>query len=171
MLPHGRLSPAAHAISAFAVFIGIVGLANGPLEGSLVRDLAPSRSIDIGVEHENPASMRLDMTTLEGTGITEITNESPETLRISLPSTWTRREVRNVALSDVTSDPPSFGYMRWHIPAGGLVSFKMFTAPDRIVMHNPSGFPLKVRFANVNLETQEVVRDVILVNESPTPLW
>jgi hypothetical protein len=102
--------------------------------------------------------------------VADLHHDALETIAVSLPSSWARREVAGVPLSEVLADAPTFGFTRWHIPPGALVSFDI-TPPPTILLHSPSGIPAEIRLTRVNLETQEVERGVVLVQEGSVELW
>jgi CO dehydrogenase/acetyl-CoA synthase delta subunit len=128
-------------------------------------------TVEIGIEHTAPVSLSLAMSTLKGKALLDLTQESGETIFISLPENWERREVRNVSLHEVAADLSTFGFKRWRLPAGAAVSFTLPIAPDSLILHNPSQVPLKVSITRVDLETSQVTSDVILVQDSPVELW
>lgn len=120
---------------------------------------------DIGIEHEKPLSLQFDIGVLQSASVIEILSESDETVRISLPASWDLREVRNVPIAKVTSDEPSFGFIRWELPARAGVSFRSPTNPGRLLLHNPSGVQLKAVARRADLETGLVESDAVLVLE------
>ncbi|MFH1670347.1 MAG: hypothetical protein ABIA92_02040 [Patescibacteria group bacterium] len=127
--------------------------------------------VEIGVEHELPLSLSLSASELKGKGLMDIRQEGEEMVFISLPSGWQRKEVRNVPLSSITQEDTSFGFTRYRIPAGASVTFAIPQYPDTLLVHNPSGIALKVALTMVNLQTNTVETNVVLVQDSPAQLW
>lgn len=126
----------------------------------------------IGVEHANPLTMSIALHTSGGTwGIVDIGTVTHETVFISLPDHWRRREVRNVPLHDVQSDPPSFGFVRYTFPPEAIVSFIIPDLPESLLLHNPSKVPIQLNLTTVNTATQVVNHNVILLQESPKEIW
>lgn len=174
-----------HAGAAVAAIVAVVVLSQGALrEGapSLLAELisnnatvTPSgtlmnRSAEIGLEHTKPVTLTLSFTTNGSKGVADIRHDALETVYVSLPSSWIRREVGGVPLAAVTADPPSLGFTRWSLPSGAVVSFDV-TPPSTILLHNPSGIPAEVELTRVDLAKNSVERDIILVQEGSTLLW
>ena len=127
--------------------------------------------VEIGVEHELPLSLTFSVSELRGSGLIDIKQEGEEIVSISLPSSWQRKEVRNVPLSEITEENTSFGFKRYQIPAGASVTFAIPQYPDTLLVHNPSGITMKVALTMVDLQTNTVETDVVLVQDSPAQLW
>lgn len=130
----------------------------------------PDRRVEIGLEHTKPVTLSLAFTTQFNKGVADFSHDALETIAVSVPSAWMRREVKGVPLLAVTSDQSTFGFTRWHIPPGALVSFDI-TPPSAILLHNPSGVPAEIRLTRVNLTTQKAERDVVLVKDGTVELW
>lgn len=127
----------------------------------------PPPSADITVEHRG--SFGLDLRIGKGSPVSflEIGNNGELPVDIALPQSWLRKEVRNVPLSSITADEPALGYVRWHFPAGAHVSFRTTVPWSSIIVRNPSKLPFKIQLATVNMETEEVTKDVILIKDKP----
>lgn len=169
----GRHGFTLHAAAAVAAVVAVVVLSQGALrEGasSLTAELIPGERAEIGLEHTKPVTLSLSFTTNGPKGIADIRHDALETVHVSLPSSWTKREVGGVPLAAVTADPPVFGFTRWSVPAGAVVSFDV-TPPSTILLHNPSGIPAEVRLTRVNLTKNSVERNIILVQEGSVLLW
>ncbi|MDO8468578.1 MAG: hypothetical protein Q7S29_02365 [Candidatus Peribacter sp.] len=169
----GRQGFTLHAAAAVAAIVAVVVLSQGALKdgaSSLTASLIVGERIEIGLEHTKPVTLSLSFTTNGAKGVMDIRHDALETVYVSLPSTWTKREVGGVPLTAVTSDPPSFGFTRWSVPAGALVSFDV-TPPATILLHNPSGIPAEIRLTRVDLTKNAVERDIILVQEGSALLW
>jgi len=126
---------------------------------------------EMGVEHTQSLSLMMDISALQGLGLLDLSHEGEETILISLPSLWQRKEVRNVPLSEVTEESTSFGFTRWKFPQGASVTFAIPEYPDSLLLHNPSGVPLKVNITRVDLDRSTVEKDVVLIQESTVSLW
>jgi hypothetical protein len=124
-------------------------------------------AIDLTVEHDAPFGLTLSLSTQGETRFVEIGNESADTVHVSLPEAWERREVRNVPLLSIASSEPSHGSIRWTLPAGAFVSYRSETPWSQLVVRNPSKIPFKINLAIINLETLETERDIILVKDKP----
>ncbi|MDD5623856.1 MAG: hypothetical protein PHI23_04060 [Candidatus Peribacteraceae bacterium] len=164
-----------HVLAALFAIVAVVVLSQQALHGTSL-DLTASLTetnmkADIGVEHTGPLSLSLSLSKGEGSGIADIGQYGEETIAVSVPADWQRREVRGAPLASVTADPSTFGFTRWHLPPGTVISFGVPVSPASLILHNPSGVPLKVTLTRVDLEAQSVERDVVLVQESSVQLW
>lgn len=161
-----------HSIAAIAAVVAVFAVAQGTRHpSSLTADLTNSAKVDMGVEHTRPFSLSLSLSTNTSSGIADVTHDATETIFLSVPSSWLRREVRGATLSSVQTDPSTFGYTRWHLPPHAVISFAILAPPSRILLHNPSGVPLQVRLTRVNLQTNQAERDNILIQEASVELW
>jgi hypothetical protein len=100
-----------------------------------------------------------------------MSHDAAETIYVSVPSDWSRREVKGASLADVIADQPTFGFTRWHLPPGTTISFALRRPPASILFHNPSGVPVQVRLTRVDIEEKTIDRMNILVKDAPVNLW
>ena len=163
-----------HGIAAIAAIVAVIAVSQGVFRvspGSFLAQLSPKESVEIGVEHTQPMSLSLSVTTEREAGIADISHDAKEAVFLSVPSTWIRREVRGAALSAVTSETPTFGFTRWQLPAGSVISFALPASPSAILLHNPSGVSLQVKVTRVDLEKKTVDRNIVLVKDTSVELW
>jgi hypothetical protein len=158
---HGKT--AVIALLAIAVWGGITLL-------SQQKEQVKEAVINIGVEHEQPATLILRRSVEGSVHIAEIGNESNEVMFVSVPSEWKRDEVRNVPLSQVTSDEPNFGYSRWHLPPNAIITFDVPYEWHHLVLHNPSKALLKARVTTVDLARERTDTNVYLVTDKKLEL-
>lgn len=160
---HGK----AAGIGLIAVLVlSMASIAPPVLKGSLSRTV-----VDIGVEHEKPLALSFEMGVLGNIAVAEFYSQSEETILISVPSTWVRREVKNAPIHLVTSEPPSLGFTRWSLPPRAGISFRITDTPDSVILHNPSGVQMKLDLAYVDLQTDTVEKDVLLIQTDTVKLW
>ena len=126
--------------------------------------------MDIGIEHNLPAILDLTISRVRDGARIEILQQSGESMLLSLPDTWRRGEVRGARIIDIISEDPTFGFARWTIPPDVSVSFMVDTAPEQIVVHNPSAVPLQVLVTDIDLAEETVSRDVVLILEGTSPV-
>ncbi|MBI3336150.1 hypothetical protein HYZ98_01115 [Candidatus Peregrinibacteria bacterium] len=161
--------PQSVAIIALTMMIGGIGTV-GLLQVYGNTPVAPVSHF--GIEHANPLTLSVVLRTSSGKwGIIDFGSITDETIFISLPDTWRRREVRSVPLSDVQADPPSFGFVRYTFPPQAVVSFIVPDLPDHLLLHNPSNVPIQLNLTNMNTSTKVATHDVILMQESPKEIW
>ncbi|HAI98713.1 TPA: hypothetical protein DCL30_04230 [Candidatus Peribacteria bacterium] len=167
-----RFSLQTHVIAALAVAAAIGATAFGSLKADVSTpggELPPAT--DVIVEHTQPLTLSVSASVLKGVGILDVTNEGKETIALSIPTSWNRREVRFVALKAVTADASSLGSTRWSLPPKASVSFGLPTFPASVMLHNPSKVSLTVPLTLVNLFTGVSDRNILLVKELPVILW
>lgn len=163
-----------HSLAALAAIIVVAALAQGAIHGGsldLTAQVSTQSRAELGIEHTQPITLSLTVSTRGAHGIADISHDGTGTAYVSLPASWTRREVRGASLADASSDPPVFGFTRWHLPAGSMVSFDVPVPPSTILMHNPSGVPLQVKLTRVDVVNNTVEHDSILVKDVSVELW
>ncbi len=152
-------------------FAMVVGSLDSDLQNTHSKTFQDGPLAELGIEHDVPAGLTLEMGSLQGHSVIDITMESERDVYLSVPDSWERREVRNVPLESVVSDPPSLNFVRWKVPGTATISFYAPSTPSQILLHNVSDPPLKVSLARVNLDTGKVERNVILLQKSSIELW
>lgn len=171
MSPQPRQPLRGHAFGFVVALAVITGLSTHAwMRAELVETPAPL-VVDIGIEHTTPLSFDMDVNTIDDWAIVEMTSSSDETIYISLPASWSRREVWNVPLNSVISESPSFGFVRWTVPPNGGVSFDVPEVPSTLLLHNPSSELIKLRLTLIDLPTETVAQDVLLIKDGPVSLW
>ncbi|MEK7591425.1 MAG: hypothetical protein AAB489_04430 [Patescibacteria group bacterium] len=140
---------------------------------SLLSSLSAQGSpTEIAVEHSVPLTLSLALAFGDGNGaIMEIRHDGMDAAHVSIPQEWILREVRGRALSDIIADPPAFGFTRWTIPADATVSYRMELVPSALTAVNPSPSALKIRLVKVDLTSDRVERDVLLVKDARVKVW
>lgn len=123
--------------------------------------------IRIGVELAAPTTLSITRARDSNVLPIDIANEGNSPLHVSLPQEWTRDEVRHVPLAALVADAPIFGYRRWLLPASASVTFHVPIQWKELIIENPSDIPLEVRMVTVDLENNEVKRDVYLLQNGP----
>jgi hypothetical protein len=121
--------------------------------------------LDIGIEHTQPMTLSMTLTYNDNKRIVDIGNDTKEEIAISVPENWKRSEVRNATLAQVMSDAPSFGYIRWHLPAKASVVFGTKQPFDQLNVHNPSSVVLNISMTTVDLQKNSGDHQVYLVKE------
>lgn len=123
------------------------------------------QTVDIGVEHRESMTLEVTVTSNDLLRMVTLKNDALEPIALSVPTDWKRGEVRNVPLKSITADEPSFGYVRWHLPANASVSYTTKQPFQHLSVHNPSGIPLKIRATLVDLLKNTGEHQVYLVQE------
>ena len=158
-----------HGKAAAAGLLVLTVFSLSSLEFARQRGMVTGPMIDIGIEHTLPIGVNIEIGAMQGAGIIDIELESEETVYLSVPSSWTLREVRNTSLDAVISQEPTFGFLRWAIPPYAGVSFYVPEAPGSVLFHNPSNTTAKVHIIRVDLDMDTVEEDVILI-QGPSQL-
>lgn len=161
-----------HTILSLSALALILGIAARTAEQSPHLQAVLARgTVDIGVEHSEPLSMRLEYTTRDKAALVRIAHDSSETVSISVPATWKRGEVSGASLAEIRKDDPLFGFVRWHFPPRSSMTFSLPQAPAHIIVHNPSLASLKLTSAKVDLENGTVQKDVFLIQDAAVRIW
>ncbi len=125
------------------------------------------RVTEIGIEHKSALRLGMSFTTGSGTGLFEISHDGTETALVSLPDTWQVRAVRFARLQDVPSDPTTFGFKRWHLPPGVVLSLFVPSPVGKIQFSNASLSPVELRIKRIDLQANTATSDVYLVKDQP----
>lgn len=158
-----------HARSAVLALLTLAAVALLALPGPTS---APGLTeANIAVEHARPLTLGVRVSETPGGGLLELSVQGEETAGVSLPETWVRIEVRGVPLAQVTADEPALGYVRWAIPTGAEVQFRLPSFPADATLHNPSLVPLEVRLTRVDLASGAATHEVRLVQGATAELW
>lgn len=161
-----------HALAACVALCALVILGGLGARNTLTTASVQTSVADIGVEHVGPLALTIEVGSFRNAAVVEITSHAEdETVFVSIPDTWEKRAVRNANPSTIKSEDPTFGFTRWHFPAGASISFGAPVDPNRMVVHNPTGVPLMVNVVRAELETETVIRDKILVHESSAEIY
>jgi len=161
------------AVAAVAAIIAVVAIAQGTIRSEtpvLTAQVTQGEKTEIGLEHSKPITLSLALTVNGRKGVADIRHDALETAHLSLPSSWVRREVKGVPLSAVTAEEPIFGFTRWALPPGALVSFDI-VPPATLVLHHPTNIPAEIELTRVNLANGTVEKDIVLVQDGSVVLW
>lgn len=160
-----------HTIPASLGLIALVALGLASLSMPSLSAMLKPNIIDIAVEHESPLSLSIEVGVRDAAGVIEFVTDTKETIQLSVPVAWKRREVRNVPIESVTSEAPSLGFTRWTLPPHAGISFSMTHAPESLVLHNPSGVQTKIDLTYVDVVTEEVHHEIVLLKDAMKKLW
>lgn len=160
-----------HLIVALSAFALVGTLLLGTMKRlSMQAESAARPPVDVAVEHGASLTFTVTASAGQGRGIVELGRDGTETVHVSVPETWQRREVRGAPLEAAIGEPPAMGFRRWTIPPGATLSFWMDDAP-RIRIQNPSGKALLVESKRVDVRTGKVEKEMTLVKDGPLDLW
>ena len=163
--------PRKHIVPAGFGLIALIVLSTYAISGPSIASLLGKNVVDIGVEHERPLSLIMEVGISGESGLIEFFTETDESVLISVPSTWIRREVWNAPIETVTAEPPSLGLSRWTLPPRAGISFTTSQVPDSLILHNPTGVQMKLNLTYVDLASNSVDREVVLIQEDTKKLW
>jgi hypothetical protein len=141
-------------------------LAIPTLLASRLQPLAPTE-MNVAVEHEKALMLLIRRTIGSGSGLVEFKNGAGTGIALSVPTDWTRVEVRGAALTQASSDALEFGFTRWHLPSLATIVFETPTSPDLLRLHNPSETPIHAEVTRVDARTQKATFDSVLVSDHP----
>lgn len=147
--------------------IGLQAIENSPA----LRFALLGTTADIGVEHADSLSMRLEYATRGTAAMIHIEHDGEHPIAVSVPSLWRQQEVTGAELKGFRQDDSVFGYARWRMPAKSGMTFFIPRAPGHIVIHHPSAATLKLSTTNVNLENDTVEKNIFLMQEGSVRIW
>lgn len=128
--------------------------------------------LTIGMEYEGATSLTLDISRKGSIGYVMVSSDRNHALKISLPASWHRTEVRGVPLQDVTSEPPTFGFVRWTLPPGAGMTLKSFDVPDFITFTTPSKDLARITVNAIDVIEDTLIPHAVLLNgKSTVNLW
>lgn len=157
--------------SAIAVLLllGIIERNTFATRGTNAAEVVPST---IGLEHNAPLSLSMLFAKKDHAGYVSITNESNETIHLSVPSDWTRTEVTGAEIKDVTHEIPVFGFTRWTLPGKAGIKMLQPESPAAIFFDSQSEATAAVDVKSIDLTTMSVSNKVVLVQrQTLVPLW
>jgi hypothetical protein len=154
---------------------GIVGLSILLILGLLMLlSQAASKNThqaEMAIEHTSPLTISLDIHSLLRGGVIKISHDGNEIIGVSVPESWDLEEIHGMALTDLQTDPPEFGFTRYHIEKGITLTFVSTKGPDDILLHNPSEIPISIDLTRIDLSKEKTKRRSILIQKSPVSLW
>lgn len=123
--------------------------------------------MEIGVEHVEPAQVRLTRSVGGSVHLVDIANEGADPVYVSIPESWERGEVRNVPLASLVADNPSFGYRRWTLPSHAIVTFHPEADWNNLAVHNAGSTLLQMKIITVDLQSNTTDTDTYLIQDDP----
>ncbi len=133
---------------------------------------AASVPATVGIEHVGPLRLSFLIARKQIAGYTSITNNSNETIHVSVPSDWSRNEVTGASLDDVTSDIPVFGFTRWTLPPRAGIKMLMSRAPAVLNFESTSRATAEIDLQTIDLTDLHASTKVILLKDQVmATLW
>ena len=160
-----------HIVPAGIGLIALIALSLGSVSPPRMSGYLKQTIVDIGVERDKPLSLTMEVGVRDNIGVMDFFSETDETILLSVPSTWVRREVWNASINSVTSEVPSLGFTRWTLPSRAGISFKVPDAPDSLILHNPSNVQMKLNLVYVDLSKEYTERETVLIQGDTVKLW
>lgn len=157
-------------IASLGIFSAILFSSTGAGGGAKLASNNIFRRLDIAVEHQRSLTLSITQSIGLSPAILEMTQSGPDTPLLSLPDTWKQREVRGGSVSQVPSENAAFGFRRWRLPPGVVVSFQLPSSVS-LTIHNPTKAPLYVKATRINVRTHAVTRDGTLITDKATAIW
>jgi len=150
-----------------AAVVAVLGILFALSDAKLSARVGTGVSATIGIEHQKAARLNLTVSAGVGPGLAELSCACDETVFLSLPATWTLREVRGAALEQVPADEAAFGFRRWTLPPNVTLSLHVAALPDSYEIHNPTNVPLQLTLRRINVADGHVDENVHLIQRSP----
>ena len=149
--------------------LGVVGQGTFATHGSKAADDLPAT---IGLDHSSPLSLSFLIARKGQTGYVNITNDSPDTIRVTVPAVWQRVEVQGAALKDVTADIPAQDLVRWSLPGRASIRMVLSSVPSGVSFTSTAVSSAAVTVKSVDLLTEQIRTTVLLLRDrATTGLW
>lgn len=149
--------------------LGVVGQGLFATHGSRAADTPPTT---VGLEHASPLSLTFVLARKDQAGYVNITNDSPDQIRLSVPAAWRRVEVQGALLKDVTADLPDPATARWTLPGKASIRMVVGDVPDSVLFQSTSPASAAVTVKSIDLGTEQIRTDVLLLKDHATAnLW
>lgn len=155
-----------------AVVLLALGVVSHETFGTQGSKAADDVAAGIGLEHSSPLSLSFLIARKGQAGYVNITNDSPDTIRVSVPAAWRRTEVHGAALKDVTADFPATDVVRWTLPGRAGIRMVLGAVPTNIRFDSTASSSAAVTVKSVDLSTEEIRTNVLLLKDrATTELW
>lgn len=154
----------------------LVGLASAmvlrPWEQTNLQGQVIESRAEIAVEHAAPFTLSLVFNTDTKPALLDLSHESENPVKISLPLTWTLREVRGATMNSIAPEEPSAGFVRYTVPPGATLALLLPQTPSTLLLRNiPPAPHMSVRWKKVNLAAGTVEQNVTLINGEGGKVW
>lgn len=159
-----------HALAGLAALSAVGVLAASSFPRHSGADVTSGEPALLIVDHSAPLSVELTVTISKKRMLVEVDPDSGEPVTITVPDHWLRTEVRRAQLGEITGQPASFGVRAYRLPPRAGISFAA-PSPGGLTVRNPSTAPLKIQWTGINLDIEDVVKDVMLVQEGEKKVW
>lgn len=153
---HGRIVLA--SLLPFVLFGLYVGLRSGMT--------TKPGTVDIAVQAPEATAVTFTVASKGSVRLIDVTHSSTKPIALSAPASWTRGEVRDAPITDVTHEEASLGYVRWRLPPRATVSFRTNEPFIALRVHNPNAIPLTARLTAVDLVTSVTYTDATLLQDA-----
>jgi hypothetical protein len=129
-------------------------------------------AIEIGIEHANKISLALTIARKGPLGYAMLRSDIAEPIAISIPESWTIKEIGGVPFASVTRSTPEFGFVRLALPAKARLTIDIPSVPDRITFASPSDTIAKIDLTTLDLRASVIdTQTILLQNTSSADLW
>ncbi len=118
--------------------------------------------------HAGPVSLSVIRGVRSGLEVVEF--EPDAALFLTVPATWTLREVRGAVLENVQSEPGGTGYTRWTLPSGSRFSFLTDKA-THLTVHGAGSGTLLLKIRHIDLQNELTRETTQLLKEGKIQLW
>ena len=119
----------------------------------------------IAFEHDSPVTFSLTFSKRGTVRVMDIGHSAKETVFVSVPQDWHRTEIRGVALSAVTAQPPELGFVRFTLPPHAGISFRAEGTWSHLTLENPGHVPMTLKMTTVDADKNSSAHDVILMKD------
>ncbi len=157
--------------SAIAVLI-LLGMVDRVTFSTLLSRAANDTPTTIGLEFVEPLRLSVLVARKSSTGYASIRNDSTRLIRVSVPLDWQRTEVSGATLSEIVSDEPVFGFVRFSLPAGSEIRFLTPNVPGALFFDTTSKSTAAISIRTIDLIEQSVSDQAVLLQKNVlAKLW
>lgn len=162
-----RLPSLGPAFLALGTILSIVFLGLSQLEGMRTEPL----DISIPLRSQNKAAILVTISRGGTPGMVEFRLKSGTGVEMTLPPTWTLREVRGMDLAGITSAAPTRSGRTWSITGKGTASFWAGEPPRSFQLRNRGTAPLALTVRQVFVREGRIDEQEYLVTDRPVQVW
>ena len=133
--------------------------------------IASNEDIRIPVHTEGKAQLVFTISRGGAPGMMEVQLKTGTGVQMTLPSSWTLREVRGMDLQGVVSQAPTLGGRTWSISKDGIASFWVSNQSRSFQLRNTGTNPLAITVRQIFVRENRVDTQEYLVTDRPLQIW
>ncbi|MBI1812715.1 hypothetical protein HYR82_02955 [Candidatus Peregrinibacteria bacterium] len=133
--------------------------------------MTPASPLTITFEHARPLTVTMAVTRGGTRGIVDVRQTTESGAHVTLPSSWTLREMRGGSVDRLRKDHPTHTTTRWSLPPEATASFWIPEQPSHLALRNASASRLEVIVRSIDLEKNQATEEHVFVTETLQEIW